>query len=62
MAPNFEGAPKDGSAWTTGGDQDMRVVRGGSWSTDDFNCRVSFRVGFFTDIGDSNFGFRLAGY
>ncbi len=25
--------PDDGGAWTTGGDCEMRVVRGGSWST-----------------------------
>ncbi|MBK7476684.1 MAG: formylglycine-generating enzyme family protein [Haliscomenobacter sp.] len=40
---NYEGAPDDGSAWTTGGDQDLRVVRGGSWFFDDCYCRVSSR-------------------
>ncbi len=29
---NYEGAPDDGSAWTEGGDQGGRVMRGGSWS------------------------------
>ena len=29
---NYEGAPTDGSAWTSGGDSDKRVYRGGSWS------------------------------
>ena len=29
---NYEGAPSDGSAWTSGGDSFLAVVRGGSWS------------------------------
>ncbi len=28
---DYEGAPKDGSAWTTGGDKKLRVLRSGSW-------------------------------
>ncbi len=28
---NYQGAPADGSAWTTGGDATRRVLRGGSW-------------------------------
>jgi len=28
---NYNGAPNDGSAWTTGGNQSLRVHRGGSW-------------------------------
>ncbi len=28
---SYEGAPADGSAWTSGGDAARRVVRGGSW-------------------------------
>ncbi len=28
---DYKGAPSDGSAWTTGGSNDLRVVRGGSW-------------------------------
>src|SRR5262249_17947659 len=31
--PNYEGAPTNGSAWTTG-DCRRRVVRGGSWTDD----------------------------
>ena len=29
---NYSGAPRDGSAWTSGGDCDRRVGRGGSWT------------------------------
>ena len=28
---NYSGAPSDGSAWTSGGHGEQRVVRGGSW-------------------------------
>jgi formylglycine-generating enzyme required for sulfatase activity len=31
--PNYNGAPDDGRAWTTGGDQNYRVLRGGSWDS-----------------------------
>jgi formylglycine-generating enzyme required for sulfatase activity len=31
---NYEGAPTDGSAWIEGGDQERRVLRGGSWCGD----------------------------
>ena len=29
--PNYEGAPKDGTAWEAGGDCALRAVRGGGW-------------------------------
>ncbi|MBS0278364.1 MAG: SUMF1/EgtB/PvdO family nonheme iron enzyme, partial [Proteobacteria bacterium] len=29
--PSYVGAPKDGSAWTSGGDCTKHVIRGGSW-------------------------------
>jgi hypothetical protein len=28
---NYKGAPDNGSAWIKGGEQNRRVVRGGSW-------------------------------
>lgn len=28
----YDGAPSDGSAWMRGGDQELRMVRGGGWS------------------------------
>jgi formylglycine-generating enzyme required for sulfatase activity len=40
---NYNDAPKDGSAWTIGGNQDIRMVRGGSWDFNDFSCTVSNR-------------------
>ena len=29
---NYQGAPSDGSAWLSGGDQARRVIRGGAWN------------------------------
>jgi len=43
----YKGAPTDGSAWTSGGDQDLRVLRGGSWYDDEDYCRSSFRIWYY---------------
>jgi formylglycine-generating enzyme required for sulfatase activity len=42
----YEGAPTDGSAWMEGGNQERRVLRGGSWVGDPRNCRSACRVDF----------------
>jgi len=58
---SYEGATKKGSAWITGGDQSIRVARGGAWSYDTVGCRVAVRFGFNTDIRYIvSVGFRLA--
>jgi len=57
---NYEGAPDDGSAWVKGGEQNFRVVRGGSWYYFVNYCRVSYRFFDLADIRDYFFGFRLA--
>jgi len=48
--------PTDGSAWTVGGEQDKRVLRGGSWNFNDWLCRSAYRILYapgdrFIDIG-----------
>jgi formylglycine-generating enzyme required for sulfatase activity len=56
---NYDGAPTDGSAWTSG-DCSNRDGRGGSWSSRPRNLRAATR-GRFTTVGrDSNLGFRVA--
>jgi len=57
---NYKGAPEDGSAWTIGGDQNIRVVRGGSWVNNTYFCRVTDRHGVSQDYRGGDFGFRLA--
>jgi formylglycine-generating enzyme required for sulfatase activity len=58
--PNYEGAPKDGTAWEAGGDCALRVVRGGGWSGDPVYLRSAFRGRFSADGAIGNLGFRLA--
>jgi formylglycine-generating enzyme required for sulfatase activity len=41
--PNYQGAPTDGSAWTTGGDNSCGVLRGGFWGSLPHGCRSAVR-------------------
>ena len=56
---NYNSAPNDGSAWLTGGEQNIRALRGGSWSSLAFNCRTAYRSRFDADVRDNYFGFRV---
>ncbi len=57
---NYDNAPTDGTAWETGGNPNIRVLRGGSWGNFPRNCRSGQRRG--NDWGDRyyNYGFRVA--
>ncbi|MBK9443731.1 MAG: formylglycine-generating enzyme family protein [Comamonadaceae bacterium] len=55
---NYNSAPSDGSAWSSGGSR--RVLRGGSWSNGPNFLRSAFRVGYAPDDRSINFGFRIA--
>jgi formylglycine-generating enzyme required for sulfatase activity len=56
----YDGAPADGSAWTTG-NCEMRVIRGGSWDSGyPWILRSAHRVGFDTGMRFASIGFRLA--
>lgn len=60
---NYYNAPLDGSVWMFGGEQDKRVIRGGSWVDEGAYCRTTFRLHKdFDGINKHNFnvGFRLA--
>jgi formylglycine-generating enzyme required for sulfatase activity len=53
-------APTDGSAWVTGGEQALRVARGGSWGKySAYTARSAFRNGNLPAFRSSDFGFRV---
>ena len=56
---DYEGASSDGSAWVNGGDQTMRLLRGGSWGSYPRYCRSASRYGRHLDHRHSYVGFRL---
>ena len=56
---NYEGAPSDGSAWTSGCDIAMHVVRGGSWLYDPRDMRSANRYWEAPSNHDYDIGFRL---
>ena len=56
---NYEGAPSDGSAWTSGGDSDRRVVRGGAWDSDPRDLRAAHRFSACPSERSGIGGFRL---
>jgi formylglycine-generating enzyme required for sulfatase activity len=57
---NYAGAPTDGSAWMTGGDDRQRVVRGGSWINTPQNLRSANRIRYTPDNRSDITGFRIA--
>ena len=56
---SYGAAPSDGSAWTTG-DCGLRVVRGGSWSTNADKLRAADRGWSRPDDRSPSIGFRIA--
>ena len=56
---NYEGAPSDGSVWTSGGDSSRAVVRGGSWNSYPRDLRSAYRGGAAPSYRADNNGFRL---
>lgn len=59
---NYRGAPTDGSAWISGGEQKYRALRGGSWHLDAIHTRAAYRFQYTADNrgDDYGFGFRVA--
>ena len=57
---NYARAPRDGSAWTTGGNCGLRVLRGGSWSSSPRNLRSANRDRYVAEDRFAYFGFRVA--
>ncbi|HEY8949917.1 MAG TPA: formylglycine-generating enzyme family protein [Rhizomicrobium sp.] len=62
--PSYVGAPKNGNAWTSGGDCTKHVIRGGSWDNTPIFVRSATRSGSTPDGGEFDYsslsGFRVA--
>ena len=56
---DYQSAPTDGSAWLTGGDNTIRLVRGGSWNYIPEDCRSAFRFREAPGYRNYLIGFRL---
>ena len=57
---NYARAPRDGSAWTTGGDCGRRVLRGGSWGSPPRDLRSASRDRRGAELRFDSLGFRVA--
>ena len=57
---SYHGAPADGSAWTSEGDCEERVVRGGSWRFGPHHARSASRLWPRIDPRNTFSGFRVA--
>jgi len=54
----YDGAPNDGTQWTSG-DCTLRVVRGGGFSGNILNVRSALRGWHPKDFAEASTGFRL---
>jgi eukaryotic-like serine/threonine-protein kinase len=58
---SYDGAPADGSAWRSGGDERTRVLRGGGWAAAPSLCRAAARsLSGESSVRSREIGFRLA--
>ena len=57
---NYDGAPTDGSVWTSGGDCRLRVLRGGAWNFVPEGLRSAARYGVEAGTENDQLGFRVA--
>jgi formylglycine-generating enzyme required for sulfatase activity len=57
---NYQGAPSDGSAWLSGGDQARRVLRGGAWGYGPGDLRSAYRDLVAPAGRNINTGMRIA--
>ena len=56
---NYNGAPNDGSAWVSGGEESQRILRGGSWNISISLCRSANRGRSIAIKSGKNVGFRV---
>ncbi|MEH1920280.1 SUMF1/EgtB/PvdO family nonheme iron enzyme [Nostoc sp.] len=56
---DYQGAPLDGSVWLNDGNEEYRILRGGSWDSSPNCCRSASRFSEMASVTDSRFGFRV---
>jgi len=56
---NYQDAPTDGSVWTTNGNNERRVIRGGSWDYNPWSCRSAYRIRYAPGYTYYFIGFRV---
>lgn len=56
---NYWGAPRDGSVWQSGGNEERRVVRGGSWGDGPDEIHSAHRIRIEPDSLNNSIGFRV---
>jgi formylglycine-generating enzyme required for sulfatase activity len=56
---NYAGAPNDGSAWQSDGNDSLRILRGGSWDYVGYGCRSAFRDRGKPELTSPFNGFRV---
>ena len=56
---SYKGAPTDGSAWIEGGSSERRILRGGSWDFNPWDCRSAYRFINEPGLDYSYDGFRV---
>ena len=56
----YQGAPTDGSAWSSNRRRDVRILRGGSWLHLPGSCRSAHRLRSSPESKSDAFGFRIA--
>lgn len=56
---NYDKAPTNGDTWLDSNDNNTRVMRGGSWSSEAFLCRSSSRQFNYASATLNNVGFRI---
>jgi len=56
---DYHDAPSDGSAWLDNGNEQYRILRGGSWDSSLNLCRSASRFSDKASVTDKEFGFRV---
>jgi formylglycine-generating enzyme required for sulfatase activity len=56
---DYHDAPSDGSVWLNDGNEEYRILRGGSWNSSPNLCRSASRFSENASVTDKEFGFRV---